>query len=392
MKLCLVSQEYPPETGGGGIGTQTHLKAVGLAARGHEVHVLAASTSDRPTISDDGGATIHRIGEPRVSGPGYEQSTYWLAYSSAVAEQLHSLDRDIGFDLVQFPEYGGEGFVYQTDTFAHRTAKYVVQLHGPLAMFSDKLGWPEPGTTLHSIGCFMERSVIHHADLILSSSSNTAEFVAGTYDYPLDAIQVIHSGVDTGRFTPTVMPRDGAGPRVLFVGNIVGAKGVFVVGRAVERLRDRYPLIRLRVLGKGSIEERRRLERAFAGREEALELIGYTPYAELPRHYSWADMLVAPSTFEPGPGNVYLEAMACARPVVAAVSGGAPEVVLDRKTGLLVPPGDVDAIEAAIVELADDADLRASLGTAGRAWIESRFSLDRYVDKVETIYQEVLAR
>src|SRR5258706_12882856 len=112
MTLCLVSQEYPPETGGGGIGTQTSLRAHGLAARGHTLHVVAASWDAQERTYQDGGATIHRVAEPRLRVAGYEDSTSWLAYSEAVAAKLTELERSIKFDIIQFAEYGGEGFIY----------------------------------------------------------------------------------------------------------------------------------------------------------------------------------------------------------------------------------------------------------------------------------------
>src|SRR5688572_11121024 len=122
MRICLVSQEYPPETGGGGIGTQTYLKAHGLSARGHEVYVVSASVDRKARTYRDKNVIIHRIPEPELNLPGYEQSTYWLAYSTSVAEKLHALSQDTSFDIIQFPEYCGEGFVYQTDTFRYRKA------------------------------------------------------------------------------------------------------------------------------------------------------------------------------------------------------------------------------------------------------------------------------
>src|SRR5437667_6642075 len=86
MKICLVSQEYPPETGGGGIGTQTYLKAKGLSERGHLVHVVSASWDDEARLQQDGDIVIHRIPEPRLAVPGYELSSYWLAYSHCFAK------------------------------------------------------------------------------------------------------------------------------------------------------------------------------------------------------------------------------------------------------------------------------------------------------------------
>jgi glycosyltransferase involved in cell wall biosynthesis len=392
VRIGLVSQQYPPETGGGGIGTQTLAKARGLSSRGHEVHVVTASWDGQERVYDDAGAFIHRIPEPQVELPGYEQSTYWLAYSMAVAGYLHRLAAAVGFDVVQFPEYGGEGFVYQTETFNRRRARYVVQLHGPLAMFAEHVGWPEPGSPLLAVGCFMERTSMHFSDLVLASSRSTAELCARTYDYPLDRIQVVYSGVDTTAFVPSPRPTNGAHPRILFVGRFAGDKGAYDVARAVCSLRDRYPAIRLRAVGKGDERDRSRLMREMAGAEKHLEIVGYAPYEEMVEHYAWCDMLVAPSTFEGGPGNVYLEAMSCGRPVVASSAGGAPEAVLSEATGLLVPPHDVNAIADAITRLTEEEGLGERLGVEARRWTERQFSMERYIDRVESLYLELVQR
>ena len=108
MKICLVSQEYPPETGGGGIGTQTYLKAQGLAARGHEVHVISLSGDGIPRMYADGPVVVHRIVHPELDAPGFELTTSWMAYSGAVARKLQELDSGVHFEIIQFPEYGGE--------------------------------------------------------------------------------------------------------------------------------------------------------------------------------------------------------------------------------------------------------------------------------------------
>src|SRR4051794_18353930 len=170
MKVCLVSQEYPPETGGGGIGTQTYLKARGLSARGHEIHVVSLAAQGPVRVYKDVDAVVHRIAAPALSAPGYELSTYWLAYSAAVSSYLAPLHDRIGFDIIQFPEYCGEGFVFQSDTYRYRTAKYVVQCHGPLSMLCEHLGWPERGSTDERIGTFMEGMALHRCDLVLASS------------------------------------------------------------------------------------------------------------------------------------------------------------------------------------------------------------------------------
>ena len=202
LRICIVSQEFPPETGRGGIATQSALKARGLSARGHSVQVLSMTYAKKPTMSNEGGYVVHRIPHPALPVPGHDPSSSWLAYSAAVAAKLNELTATQTFDIFQFPEYVGEGFVWQTDTFSHRIGKYVVQMHGPLAMFSEHVNWPEKGCTAERIGCFMEQSVIHNCDQLFASSHNTAGFCSRRYGFDVDKVRVIHSGIDTDRFAP----------------------------------------------------------------------------------------------------------------------------------------------------------------------------------------------
>lgn len=102
------------------------------------------------------------------------------------------------------------------------------------------------------------------------------------------------------------------------------------------------------------------------------------------------DILVSASTEEAMPRNL-IEAMALNRPVVATSVGGVPELVEEGMTGLLVPPQDAVALAEAVVRLARDPDLRRRLGEAGRCQVEERFTLDRFVRGIETVYSEVLA-
>src|ERR1051326_2074900 len=210
----------------------------------------------------------------------------------------------------------------------------------------------------------MERMVIHRADKVLASSHNTARFCASTYNYPLENIEVIHSAVDTSHFKPPEQTPGPCGPRILFVGNLAGSKGFNTLIEAVLRLRSSYPSVRLRVIGRGDEKVVEEVHQQIVS-ESALdnfELCGYVAYNDLPRHYAWCDMFAGPSVYEPGPGNVYLEAMACGKPVIACNTGGTSEVVLADETGLLISPGDVHALCNAIVRLTCDPVLRRRLG------------------------------
>jgi glycosyltransferase involved in cell wall biosynthesis len=239
----------------------------------------------------------------------------------------------------------------------------------------------------------MERTVIHHADRVLASSHNTATFCARRYGYPLTQIHVIHSGIDTTKFLPLPQPQDERHPKILFIGTLAGGKGIGRLVKAVIQLRARYPKICLRVIGKGSQDFLASLEKLILASEAKanFEFGGYVPHSKLIDHFAWCDFFAGPSIYEPGPGNVYLEAMACGKPVIACNSGGAPEVVRNRETGLLVPPGDTNSLENAIASLTDDVGLRQRLGRNGRVWVEENFSIEKYIDKVERIYKELIS-
>jgi glycosyltransferase involved in cell wall biosynthesis len=100
------------------------------------------------------------------------------------------------------------------------------------------------------------------------------------------------------------------------------------------------------------------------------------------------DIFVMSSVTE-GLGTSLLDAMACAKPVVATAAGGIPEVVAEGETGFIVPPRDHQAMADAIVQLLKEPALQERLGTAGRARVRDRFSADRMLRDTLRVYQRV---
>lgn len=391
MNICLVSQEYPPETGGGGIGTQVFLKAHAFVRLGHTVHVIS-STYDVPARTyEDGGVIVHRIAHPVCETPFSEESLHWVGYSWAVAKKLYELSDEVTFDLIEFPEYGAEGFIYQLDAHRYHHIPIVVSIYGSLTMFAERTGWPAPDTDFRRFGTFMEETVVRGADLLFAASRNAAAFWADRCSISLENIQVNHTAVDPIMFPPIPTKKTGR-PTVLFVGRIDEAKGAFTLAKAVLRLKQKYPDILFRIIGSGKkrklLQEMIEASRAW----QNFEFLGHVPYDELAPYYAGCDVFASPAPQEHGLATVYLEALSCGRPVVACNTGGAPEAVIDGETGLLVSPGDVEGLAQALDKLLANPEMRDRLGKKGRETVLAHFAIDRHVRRAEEAYDKLLAR
>lgn len=398
MRICLVSQEYPPGYVGG-IGTQTRVKAHGLLARGHDVEVLTAGHEAGPQLStrEDGGVIVHALRPPGGGFAVNQISTYWLGYTWAVLGALRALTEQGPFDVLDFPDYAAEGLAYQIDRAPEDPTAVVVHLHGPLSMFAEQIGWPEPDDPLLRVGAFMEDTSIETADGLLAASRSVAELTERRNGIEPGRIDVVAGAVDSDLFSPAGNERRRHAPgqvRLLFVGNVADNKGVGAVLDAFALLAADHPELVLLIAGSAEEDdaEELRARAARAGVGERVELLGFIEHDRLPELYRSADVFAAPSRYEGGLGLVYLEAMACGLPVVAAAAGGTAEAVAPGETGFLLERGDAQATAAAIRPLLLDDELRERMGAAGRRRVLEQFTPNRYAEKVEQAYERVLER
>ncbi len=396
MRICLVSQEYPPETPWGGIGTQTWLKANGLVARGHEVHVLTCSVVATPELRSEmqDGVSVHRLQPPGHDFGVYERQAYWVGYSWQVLRHLQEMIEQQPFDVIDLPEFAAEGYCYLLDRNVYNFCPVVVHLHGSLAMFTEHMGWPHRGTRLHQSGSFMERFCVQRADALCANSQATAQIASKFCGVREDAIEIVHCGVDAEQFSAVGRQVDVDRPTILFVGSMVRNKGPDILLEAVLKLRAKHPRLKLLLVGEDdkplALEMKEKVRQA--GAEANVEFRGFVPLTELPNYYRSAAIFCSPAEFEGGTASVYLEAMACGCPPVVSTAGGGVEAVIHGETGLLVPPKDIDATAAALDTLLSDEPLRRRMGVAGRQRIESYFARDRFVDRMLQTYEKGIAR
>nr|WP_272922724.1 glycosyltransferase [Streptomyces sp. SID2999] len=202
----------------------------------------------------------------------------------------------------------------------------------------------------------------------------------------------ITPGVDTDRFTPGA-PASQRSRTVVYVGRMDRSsawKGVDVLVRAFARLAADVPEARLRLVGDGDALPGLRALAAELGVAERLETPGALSGDALTDAVRTAAVLALPSLTEAESfGMALVEGMACATPVVGSAVGGIPHVIADSETGLLVPPGDPEALAVACTKLLTDGELADRLGAAGRRTAEERYAwphlTDRYLELFRTL-------
>ena len=395
MKIALVAQEYPPETAHGGIGSQNLMKAQGLAALGHEVHVISHSPDAQRRERRDGEVHVVRIPGPDAQFPIATDAARWVTYSALVAAAVSQLHAKRALDLVDFPDWGSEAFVHLLNQEDWNHIPTVIHLHGPVVMFAHEIGWPDLASDFYRVARMMEETCVRRADAVFSSSRCSARWCAEHYGLNVDRIPVLHAGIDTDRFRPLDLPKD-ARPTIIFVGKIEKSKGVDVLVDAACGLARELPdlRLRLRLLGRGDCQLALDLEQrtVAAGFPDLLELAGFVPREQLPQHLCRSHVFAAPSVYEGGPGFVYLEAMACGLPVIACSGSGASEGVSDGENGVLVPPGNVGAVAEALRKLFSDAQMRASMGERAHQYVLRHAGREQCIRRLEAFYLEVAQR
>ena len=175
--------------------------------------------------------------------------------------------------------------------------------------------------------------------------------------------------------------------RILYLGRLEAAKGVFELLAAGSLLAPRFPLLRLVFGGEGDSALLRR-RAAELGLAERIELPGWLGQQERDAELARAEVFCLPSHAE-GLPMAMLEAMAAGRAVVATAVGGIPEALRDGDNGLLVPPRDEQALARKLAQLMGDSALRDRLAGRARVTIERHYSTEVVCGQLSAIYREL---
>jgi phosphatidyl-myo-inositol dimannoside synthase len=331
-RLLFVTGTPPDVRGGSGTFVGISVLREAVAARGHDVGLLAPAS------------------------PGYVSLLRRLVFNVTLAGKVKRSHPDVVV-----------GFDYDA-LFLPRSLGYrVASIKGVIAeeaRFESGVPWAR--LTAESL---LERQHVRRADRILATSRHSASRIAADYGVPSDRISVVPELIDLTRWQAALDAAEGSRPAhrtILCVAHLYPRKDVSTLLQAFQNLpRD----VSLRVVGTGP--ELRRLEREARHLyiADRVSFLGHIPFSSLVNEYRRATLFCLPSRQE-GFGIVFLEAMAAGLPIVAARAAAVPEVIADGECGILVTPGNSEDLASALARLLSDPVERRRLGSAGLARVE----------------------
>ncbi len=359
MKIAFIRQRFAAF---GGAERYMNLLIEHLAARGHEIHVLA---NHWDSIAANAKVIWHPV--PMLRAFSFLRA---LSFAVNARKAIHQEK----FDLVISLDRTLEQDIYRSADGCHR-AFFLrrMQYATPLRRIRLRLN------PLHYILLWLEQQTYspQNTRAVIALSHRVKEEVIRHYNFPGDRIHVIHNGVDIQRFQLNA-PRPETGNFVLlFVGSGFERKGLQFCIQALAKLPAN---VELHVVGKGSTRPYQSLAEKLG---VASRVTFKGPIQHVEKIFPGADILVHPAIYEPF-GNVVLEAMACGIPVVASKFVGASEIIIPGRNGMVVQdPGNIDELADAIRQLLDRKTLE-KMAVLARETAEAH-SIMRYVDYILTV-------
>lgn len=432
LRVCVVAEFYP-RADDPVLGIWAHQQALAARGAGAEVHVLVLHrpVPPRATRPRDLLRTLRQMrAQPREAEIDGIPITYvrfhspprgrsygsWGRYAARpLGRALRRLHQRFPFDVVH-----AHNAVPAGDAVRRVIARAVPGVPTIVSVHGGDVYYTAPRS---DAGKQAVEQTFAAADLVLANSAGTADRCVelgaadtrvvrlGTDLPDADALDRWHTGRSwstppvhgappaarraPGRWGhgPLLRPVDRSRPepQLVTVAHVVGRKRHEDVIRALWVLRDRHPGASYRIIGDGP--ERPALVRLAAelGVDERIEWLGQLPHAEALEAARTADLFAMPSVDEAF-GVAYVEAMAAAMPVVAALGEPGPQEIAAAGEGIvLVPPGDVTALASAIDALLSDPARRRRLGLAARRTVAESFTWERCGRQTVRAYRETVA-
>lgn len=381
MTTLLVSDVFPPKTGGSGrwfweISRRLPRESLVIAAGEDPRQDAFDRTHDLRVVRTPLGMPSRTLTRPR------DVANYFRGIEALLAlVRSENIARIVGGRCLP------EGLMARVLGW-WTGLPYAVFAHGEdvnLVAARTKMDCPPGGGMLESRQYrWLTRWVLRGASFVIANCRNTRRMLIEDWGLQAERVRLLNPGVDTRRFVPVPRCEEvrarlgwGARPVVLTTSRLTKRKGQDRMIRALPIIRQAVPDVLYAVVGDG--EERPALEQLTGqlGLRNHVQFLGEADEQSLVECYQQCDVFVLPNrqmgTDVEGFGMVLLEAQACGKPVVAGASGGTAETMQVPDTGLTVTSEGFDELGRIVVDLLGNAPQRAQMGAAGREWVVARF-------------------
>lgn len=406
MRIMMLTQFFYPPTVG---GEERHAADLSreLAARGHQVSVVTLRQKGYPEFEVSQGVSIHRVrSSMQHMGLLFSESDRPYAPpfpDPEITRVLRRILREEQPDIVHAHNWMVHSF---TPLKAWSRAKLVVSLHDySLVCVQKRLMRHAAGCSGPGLMKCLECGTRFYG-VVKGPLSTTANFYWGkrerqVVDMFLPVSQAVVEGDQLDSYgvpyqiMPNFMPdveeaacddadaflaRLPPGDFMLFVGDVTADKGAEVLLAAYAEMDTQTPLV---FIGRPFLKD------SAAHLPPNVFMLGRWPHGAVMKAWERCSIALVPSIVAETFGIVALEAMSIGKPVIAARSGGLPDVVIDGETGILVPPGDASALRQAMQDLLDNRERRELMGEKARERAAA-FRAATVISHIEAVYQELL--
>jgi glycogen synthase len=400
LKIALMSFEYPPETGFGGIGTYTWYQARALVKLGHEVHVLAGANEPTPLRSDyHDGVRVFRFRSDGHAMRGFRQldKLHWwwtknrLENGLSMYRAFQTLRREHDYDIIEMPECGAEGLLVNN----LMRATTVVKFHSPARLIMPYYDVQKADIALCSA---VEKLGMRRASHFSACSRFLARDVRDKLGIQRP-VRVVPNGIDLDLFDRSEqvdvrrkfgLPRDRL--MIFFSGRMERRKGIHLCKEIAASVLKRYEVAFV-FAGQDLFNYMSNEILPYLRGEKlrgSIHYLGRLDLTDVRSLLSQVDIFLLPSLWENCPYSC-LEAMAAGRAIVSTDQGGMPELICDGENGLVARSEDPAAFITSLERLIEDQPLRERLGSAARRTVEeshtdvaiARMSADYYRECID---------
>lgn len=233
----------------------------------------------------------------------------------------------------------------------------------------------------------LHRKTIQKCDQLVTITHQVKKMYSNFFDE--EKICVIPLGVDIDLFKPSDENTPKGDPELLFAGYLYKLKGVEFLIKAMPIVMEKYKNIKLRIIGNGPDKQplQKLAETLKISKNVTFE--GFAPHTQMPKYYQQCDIFCFPTLGEPF-GKAIIEAMACAKPVVATNIGGSAEIIQNKKTGILIEPGRSDLLANEILDLLNDGKQMKTIGSNARKLVAQKYSWEKIAVTYHQLYSKLL--